>query len=209
MSAPIARMDTSPTDTKSCTLPSRPGRLEGSLRRLAETELYGYNYDEIVAGTVEDYVYPDPEEVDEKVDEIAARYAKLLLKESLPQYIQTYIYVAIGGFIRTVGLMKPAFIVYAAAVFVGLIAMLIVLYLSLRKMDSGDEKKERQSVCGFIAITLLMTFANVFATSLTIMCLNRYMIYNTGLVYLSLILGVWQVWKMIRKENRKAIQKAN
>lgn len=180
------------------------GRLDRFLRRLAETELYGYDYDQIVAGEVADFQYPNPAEVDSKVDEIALRYAKLLLQTSYGQFINTYVYVAIGGFIRTVGLLRREFIIPAMIMYILLFIGCLTLYIiaSRDKRRNGEDHVRIRGTADIIALALLLTCSNVLATSLTIMCLSRYMIYTTGIMYIALMCGIYELIKLISKKRR-------
>lgn len=156
------------------------GRLYGHLRRLAESELYGYNYDQLCSGEVSwENPLPNDREVDEKADELAMRYAKLILGKNAGHWIGTYLYVALGGFVRTVGILNLPFLIGTIVLFALLLLMGVILY-----------KKRLQEEADTIFLTLLLVCANVFATAITIMCLNRYMIYNTGLVYISFYIGI-------------------
>ena len=53
-----------------------------------------------------------------------------------------------------------------------------------------------------MALVLVMIAANVCATGLTIMCLSRYMIYNTAIFYVAGIVLLQEAWKK-RSESLK------
>ena len=63
-------------------------------------------------------------------------------------------------------------------------------------------KKKEYKVFGFLLLTALLTAGMAGAVSFTIMCLSRYMIYNTSLIYLC---GILMLWKIIgrRKEDKQ------
>ena len=62
-------------------------------------------------------------------------------------------------------------------------------------------KKKEYKVFGFWGLTALLTAGTTGAVSLTIMCLSRYMIYNTSLIYLCGILILWKITGR-RKEDK-------
>lgn len=116
-------------------------------------------------------------------DKMAGRLMKAVLPHSAGSFLATYLYVAAGGFVRTVSLLSPVFSVYALLIYV--VAAALMCYLFKRKSGSDG--------AWLMAAVLLMTAANVCATALTIMCLSRYMIYNMTLFYLAGLVCVWEV----------------
>lgn len=118
-------------------------------------------------------------------DKMAGRLMKAVLPHSVGSFLKTYLYVAAGGFVRTVSPLSPVFSVYALLIYIVAIALMCYLF---------KRGKNRESAW-MMAAALLMTAANVCATALTIMCLSRYMIYNMTLFYLA---GLVCVWELVR-----------
>lgn len=118
-------------------------------------------------------------------DKMAGRLMRAVLPHSVGSFIETYLYVAAGGFVRTVSPLSPVFSVYALLIYIVAIALMCYLF---------KRGKNRESAW-MMAAALLMTAANVCATALTIMCLSRYMIYNMTLFYLA---GLVCVWELVR-----------
>ncbi len=128
-----------------------------------------------------------------EMDETAGRLMRAVLPHSIGAWLKTYFYVAAGGFIRTVSLLSPLFSVYALMIYV--VAVALMWYLFKRGTDSG--------AAWMMAAVLLMTAANVCATSLTIMCLSRYMIYNMQIFYLALAACVQELLRVAAGKGRK------
>lgn len=121
-------------------------------------------------------------------EEITQEYAgdmfREVLKANFGKFFGTYLIVATGGLIRSVAVLSPFMAVYALGLYVAAIALM--WYLFRREKRAGGDCKQ----AWFMAFSLLLIAANVFATSLTIMCLSRYMIYNMSLFYLAGILMI-------------------
>ncbi len=111
-------------------------------------------------------------------DEVAANMIKKLLPECFGQWLYDYVLLCTYGFIRSIAVVHPllnpvVLFLYAAAVGLGIFRLRF------------GEKKDSALVMG---VALLFIAANVCATSLTIMCLSRYMIYGFALFYMALFL---------------------
>lgn len=122
------------------------------------------------------------------MDEIAGRLMKALLPHCIGSYLSTYLYVAAGGFVRTVSLLSPVFSIYALLIYAAAAVLMCVLF----------RKAQGRAAAWLMAIVLLMTAANVCATALTIMCLSRYMIYNMSLFYLAGLVCIWEAYRIRR-----------
>lgn len=133
---------------------------------------------------------PDGRLMPVEEDHTAGRLMKAVLPHGISGFLKTYLYVAAGGFVRTVALLSPLFSVYALLIYVVAAALMCYLF---RRADSRDG-------AWLMAVVLLMTAANVCATALTIMCLSRYMIYNMTLFYLA---GLVCVWEIVKGRGRK------
>ena len=76
----------------------------------------------------------DGSEIRVIMDKTGGRLMKALLPHCIGSYIATYLYVAAGGFVRTVSLLSPVFSIYAlfiyAAAVVLMCANLILSWLS-------------------------------------------------------------------------------
>lgn len=113
-------------------------------------------------------------------DDMAGRMMQKLLPQCFGRWFYDYILLCVKGFIRSISVDRS--FLSLAALFLYLAA--IVLFLS---MFFKDRKNQALPVMG---IALLFVAANVCATSLTIMCLSRYMVYGFSLFYMALFLLV-------------------
>lgn len=110
-------------------------------------------------------------------DEVAGRMIVKLLPRCFPQWFYDYLLLCRNGFARSIAVARPiineiAFLLYALAA-----------ALSLRQALRG-----RRDGAVVMGVALLFIAANVCATSLTIMCLSRYMIYGFSLFYMAFFL---------------------
>lgn len=128
---------------------------------------------------------PDGRLMPVEEDHIAGRLMKAVLPHGISGFLKTYLYVAAGGFVRTVALLSPLFSVYALLIYVVAAALMCYLFKREGSRDGA----------WLMAVVLLMIAANVCATALTIMCLSRYMIYNMTLFYLAGLVCVWELVK--------------
>ena len=125
-------------------------------------------------------------------DVMAGSMLKKLLPACFGQWLYDYILLCINGFIRSIAIVHPlinwiAVILYAAAVF------LVIWHIWRRK---------RYDAAWMLGAALLFIAANVCATSITIMCLSRYMIYGFSLFYTALFLAVREL-----KDNKNEVGK--
>lgn len=109
-------------------------------------------------------------------DELAGRMLKKLLPACFGQWLYDYILLCTYGLIRSIAVVHPlvnwaAFALYAIAV--------VLAVWQLRRRKGGDE-------VWMMGVALLFIAANAGATSITIMCLSRYMIYGFSLFYTAL-----------------------
>lgn len=117
-------------------------------------------------------------EVSSLSDDMAGRMLGKLFPVCFGQWLYDYVLLCTYGFIRSIAVVHPlinkaALLIYAAAA-----------ALAVWQIYHG---KQRDSVC-VMGFALLFIAANVFATSMTIMCLSRYMIYGFSLFYMALFL---------------------
>ena len=111
-------------------------------------------------------------------DEMAGRMLSKLLPVCFGQWLYDYILLCAYGFIRSIAVVHPlinwiALLIYAAA-----IGLTIWRLRSRRQSDA----------VWMMGVALLFIAANVCATSITIMCLSRYMIYGFSPFYIAFFL---------------------
>lgn len=116
-------------------------------------------------------------------DEMAGRMLSRLLPACFGQWLYDYISLCIYGFIRSVAVVHPL-INWAALLVIAAAAGLAVWQVWRMK---------RSDAAWAMGIALLFIAANVCATSITIMCLSRYMIYGFSFFYTAgfLLLREW------------------
>lgn len=132
-----------------------------------------------------DYI---PENVES--DRIAGEIIKGVLPAVLWRWIYDYLALSAYGLIRSVAVVHPVLNWYALAVYLGMAALTVRTFLR-----SKNSKAAR-----FAVFALLAVLANVYATSLIIMCLSRYMIYGLPLFYTGGLLLIYENGKTnIRK----------
>ncbi|MDO4294170.1 MAG: hypothetical protein Q4C65_13210, partial [Eubacteriales bacterium] len=112
-----------------------------------------------------------PENVES--DRIAGRITGALLPAVFGRWLYDYLALSACGLIRSVAVVHPVLNWYALAAYLGYIAL---LFYTRRKNPASLAVR-------FGAFSLLAVAANVYATSLLIMCLSRYMIYGLPLFY--------------------------
>lgn len=125
-------------------------------------------------------------------DELAGRMLAKLLPACFGQWLYDYILLCVYGFIRSVAVVHPvlnwlAFALYAVAI--GL-AVWQIFRGRQRKNTDVMLREGCQDAAWVMGVALLFITANVCATSITIMCLSRYMIYGFSLFYTALFLLV-------------------
>lgn len=111
-------------------------------------------------------------------DELAGEMFRKLFPVCFGQWLYDYILLCSYGFIRSIAVVHPlvnwiALLIYAAAV------GLVIWQMRLR---------EHSDTVWMMGVALLFIVANVCATSMTIMCLSRYMIYGFSPFYMALFL---------------------
>lgn len=111
-------------------------------------------------------------------DEMAGRMIVKLLPACLGQWLYDYILLCRNGFIRSIAVVHPLITPIAVCLYLAAVG------LSLRQVWK-KRKVEAAVVC---MVALLFIAANVCATSLTIMCLSRYMVYGFSIFYIALFL---------------------
>ncbi|MDE5716971.1 MAG: hypothetical protein K2I53_05020 [Lachnospiraceae bacterium] len=116
-------------------------------------------------------------------DEMAGKMIKKLLPACFGQWLYDYILLCRNGFVRSIAVVHP--LINFAALFLYLLAVCLLLWQML--------VKKRFQAAVVMGTALLFIAANVCATSITIMCLSRYMIYGFSLFYIALYLLIREV----------------
>lgn len=121
-----------------------------------------------------------------RVDELASQLTKELMRENFKEWTLHYLKNMTVGFIRTVAYVHPFFNIPTMIGYFIFVIAGIFLY----------KRKRESEVVPLFFLTILMTVGNVSAVALTIMCLSRYMIYNTSFVYITALLLFVEIWKL-------------
>ena len=125
-----------------------------------------------------DYI---PENVES--DRIAATIGKSLLPAVLGRWLYDYLALACYGLIRSIAVVHPLLNWYALTAY---LAYIVLVALAWRK-------KHNSNAVWLAAFSLLAVLANVFATSMIIMCLSRYVIYGLPLFYVSGLMLLYEL----------------
>lgn len=125
-----------------------------------------------------DYI---PENVES--DRIAATIVKSLLPAVLGRWLYDYLALACYGLIRSVAVVHPLLNWYALTAYVAYILLAVLVW----------RKNHNSNAVWLAAFSLLAVFANVFATSMIIMCLSRYVIYGLPLFYVSGLMLLYEL----------------
>lgn len=122
------------------------------------------------------------------------RLAGVILKAVWPavfgRWLYDYLALSVYGLIRTVAFVHPILNLYALLVY--LFVAVGAGYVFWRRRDSKAAR--------FAAFALTAVAANVYSTSLLIMCLSRYMIYAFPAVYLAALLLCREGLTMLRRK---------
>lgn len=125
-----------------------------------------------------DYI---PENVES--DRIAAIIVKSLLPAILGRWLYDYLALACYGLIRSIAVVHPLLNWYALTAY---LAYIVLAALAWRKNHNSN-------AVWLAAFSLLAVLANVFATSMIIMCLSRYVIYGLPLFYVSGLMLLYEL----------------
>ena len=125
------------------------------------------------------------------MDQMAGNMMKAVLRDCISAYMVHYMRNIAVGLIRSVAVLNP--LLYIPVICGYLFLIIAGIYLGI--------KEKEYKVFGFWGLTALLTAGTTGAVSLTIMCLSRYMIYNTSLIYLCGILILWKITGR-RKEDK-------
>ena len=125
-----------------------------------------------------DYI---PENVES--DRIAATIVKSLLPAVLGRWLYDYLALACYGLIRSIAVVHPLLNWYALTAY---LAYIVLAALAWRKNHNSN-------AVWLAAFSLLAVLANVFATSMIIMCFSRYVIYGLPLFYVSGLMLLYEL----------------
>ncbi len=111
-------------------------------------------------------------------DEMAGKMLKKLLPSCFGQWFYDYLLLCRNGFIRSIAVTHK---------WINLAALIIYL-AAAGLMFAVFRKDKRNPAVYMMGFAFLFIAANVCATSLTIMCISRYMIYGFSLFYMAFFL---------------------
>lgn len=146
-------------------------------RALHYEECYDVIGFDVAQPQMREYLYGlrmDSEQVTSAINEISKEMLVELLPLNWTRYLYNYGCSLCCGLVRTVALPSTLFSVYAVLLYLAGVALLIHGFVK-----EGVFSKTSL----FLLMALGMTLVNAGGTSLMIMCLSRYMIYNTTFVY--------------------------
>ena len=129
----------------------------------------------------EGFIDYTPENVES--DRIAATIVKSLLPAVLGRWLYDYLALACYGLIRSIAVVHPLLNWYALTAY---LAYIVLAALAWRKNHNSN-------AVWLAAFSLLAVLANVFATSMIIMCLSRYVIYGLPLFYVSGLMLLYEL----------------
>ncbi len=117
-------------------------------------------------------------------DEMAGRMLVKLLPVCFGQWLYDYVLLCVNGFVRSIAVVHPLISPLALLIYVA--AAALAVWQIWRKKESD--------AAWVMGVAFLFIAANVCATSITIMCLSRYMIYGFSLFYTAGFLLVRKVY---------------
>lgn len=123
-------------------------------------------------------------------DIVAGDMIKKLLPKCFGQWLYDYLLLCKNGFVRSIAVVHRY--INWLALFLYLAAVCLTAVVFRKKKDSH--------AVYMMGIALLFVIANVCATSLTIMCLSRYMIYGFSLFYMAFFLVFVEWGRSLAKE---------
>lgn len=128
-------------------------------------------------------------------DELAGRMLAKLLPACFGQWLYDYILLCVYGFIRSVAVVHPVLNWLTLALYAVAIGLAVRQVFCKRGRENMDVRLREscQDAAWVMGVALLFIAANVCATSITIMCLSRYMIYGFSLFYTALFLLIREV----------------
>lgn len=125
-----------------------------------------------------DYI---PENVES--DRLAGEIVRSIFPAVFGRWLYDYLALAVYGLIRSIAVVHPLLNWYALAAYLIYIVLAVIVW----------RKNHASAAVWLAAFSLLAVFANVFATSMIIMCLSRYVIYGLPLFYISGLMMVYEL----------------
>ena len=120
-------------------------------------------------------------------DEMAGKMLRKLLPACFGQWFYDYLLLCRNGFIRSIAVTHKWINLAALVIYLVAVGLMFVVF----------RKDKRNPAAYMMGFALLFIAANVFATSLTIMCLSRYMIYGFSLFYMAFFLLAVECRRML------------
>ncbi|MBO5093087.1 MAG: hypothetical protein J6C33_01875 [Lachnospiraceae bacterium] len=137
---------------------------------------------------------PEGEALNEVV-RVAGEMNRDLLPHLAGAYCCNYIATAVSGLTRSVSASGTVMGIYSIVIYFLAAALVIYLY----------RKNKRSKAALLMLFAMLMICANVFATALMIMCLSRYMIYNTALFYIAGLMCLTECYQIRKREQSNGL----
>lgn len=124
-------------------------------------------------------------------DEVAGKIIAGILPECFGRWFLNYLLIAGYGLIRSIAVVHPIINWIVVCFYLSIVALAIWV------LRQGYLKnKEINGAFWLAGIALLAVFANVFAVSITIMTLARYMIYGFALFYIAYFLLIIEAFRL-------------
>ena len=136
-------------------------------------------YELAVGSYLNDLGIMDYQERLQMKDVVAMKIAIPLLKAHLGEWVKNYAGLCVVGLIRSVAASPENVVMQILTIVVLLVAVIAFFY-----------KKQDEDIRIYMGTILLLILGNVCATSLVIMCLSRYMIYNFAIFYIGLMIAL-------------------
>lgn len=111
-------------------------------------------------------------------DRIAGIITRSILPAVIGRWLYDYLALSAYGLIRSVAVVHPLLNWYALLAYLAVIALTVYTFC----------RNHSSKAAWLAAFALLSIAANVYATSLIIMCLSRYMIYGLPVFYIAALL---------------------
>lgn len=124
------------------------------------------------------------------MDEMSGEILSGIIGDCLPEYIANYMRNIALGLIRSVAVLHPLLYIPIACGYI----LLIVLGIYIWRHDHENPAVK------LLAFTALLTAGTVAAVSIMIMCISRYVMYNTAFIYMS---GILMIRDIIMKKEMK------
>ena len=127
------------------------------------------------------------------------RVAGVIMKGIFPavfwRWLYDYLALSAYGLIRSVAVVRPLLNWYALFLYLGTLGLAGVTFF----------KDRTSKAARFAAFAVLAVAANVYATSLIIMCLSRYMIYGLPLFYIGVLLLIYENAGRVYEKRRSGL----